>query len=94
MKLENTIYSNYKLVIDEFDIPVAVQINGEIRHRLYDAVSVKADCIGYIGEGIKHEGIGMIVRIRRDKTDYFFGVLMDNGEFGYVKDSRMTKIKI
>ena len=92
MKLENTIYANYKLVIDEFDIPVAVQVNGEIRHRLYDEVYVKADCIGYICEGITHDGYGTIVRIRRNDSDYFFGVLMDNGEFGYMKNSRMTKI--
>lgn len=92
MKLEGTIYHNFMLVIDEFDIPVAVQINGKICHRLYDDVRVNADCKGYIGDGIKHEGIGTIVRIRRDDTDYFFGVLMDNGEFGYVKDARLTTI--
>lgn len=40
MKLENTYFSNYKLVIDEFDIPVAVQVNGEIVYRLYDKVFV------------------------------------------------------
>ena len=92
MKLENTIYSNYKLVLDEFNIPVAVQIDGQIRFRLYDNVIVQADCIGYIGEGIKHSGIGRIIRIRRDDTDYFFGVLMNNGECGYVKSARLSKI--
>lgn len=93
MKLEKTIYRNYKIIIDEFDIPVAIEVDGTIRHRLYDIVFIKSDCNGYIGEGIKHEGIGTIVRIRRDRTDYFFGVLMDNGEFGYVKDSRIVKVK-
>lgn len=91
MKLENTVYSNYKLVIDEFDIPVAVQVNGEIEFRLYDEVHVKGDCRGHICPGITQEGLGTIVRIRRDRTDYFFGVLMNNGQFGYMKDSRMSR---
>lgn len=91
MRLENTFFSNYKFVVDEFNIPVALQMNGEICYRLYDEVWVNADCIGYIGEGINHEGLGTIVRICRDKADCFFGVLMYNGEFGYVKESRLTK---
>lgn len=94
MKLENTMYSNYKIVVDEFDIPIGVMINGETRYSLYDKVYVKADCIGYIGDGIKHEGTGAIVRIARDNTDYFFGVLMDNGEYGFVKDSRLSLVKL
>lgn len=92
MKLEKTIYANIQLVIDEFDIPVAVQANGKNIFQLYDKVNVEADCIGYICPGIKHGGLGTIVRIRRDDTDHFFGILMDNGEFGYMKDSRITKI--
>ena len=92
MKLEKTIYANYKLGIDEFDIPVAVQVSGNNIFQLYDKVRITADCIGYICPGIEHEGLGTIVRIRRDDSDHFFGVLMDNGEFGYMKDSRMTKV--
>ena len=92
MKLESTIYSNYRLVIDELGIPVAVQVNGKFCRRLYDVVSVKRDFSGYIGKGIKHEGIGTIVQIRHDKSGNFFGVLMNNGEFGYVRDARLTKI--
>lgn len=89
MKLESTIYSNYQLVIDEFDIPVAVRIDGEDRYRLYDRVRVTGDCRGYICPTIKHAGTGKIVEIRRDDSDYFFGVLMDNGEFGFMKAARM-----
>ena len=92
MKLENTIYSNYKLVIDEFDIPIAVKIDERIRYWLYDVVEITADCHGYIGQGISHGGIGKIVQIRRDDTsDCFFGVLMNNKEFGYVKSLRIAK---
>lgn len=90
MKLESTCYSNYKLVIGEDDKPIAVQINGKIAFRLNDKVKVKGDIRGYICPGIKTPGIGKIVDIRRDSTDYFFGVRMENGEFGYMKDSRMT----
>lgn len=89
MELERTIFSNYQLVIDEFNIPVAVRINGEDKYRLYDHVRVTGDCHGYICPGIKHEGIGKIVEIRRDDSDHFFGVLMNNGEFGFMKFARM-----
>ena len=92
MKLEDTIFSNYKLVIDEFDIPVGIQINGNIRYWLYDVVKITFDSRGYITEGINHEGIGKIVQIRRDTSDYFFGVLMNNREFGYVKSLRISKV--
>ena len=89
MKLENTIFSNYQLVLDEFNIPVAVRINGEDKYRLYDRVHVTDDGHGYICPEIKHEGMGKIVEIRRDDSDHFFGVLMDNGEFGFMKSARI-----
>ncbi len=89
MKIEHTIFSNYELVVDEFDIPVAVQVNGELKYRLYDVVRVTADCRGYICPTIMHEGTGRIVEIRRDESDHFFGVLMDNGEFGFMKSTRL-----
>ena len=89
MKLENTIFSNYQLVLDEFNIPVAVRINGEDKYRLYDRVRVTDDGHGYICPEVKYEGMGKIVEIRRDDSDHFFGVLMDNGEFGFMKSERI-----
>lgn len=89
MKLENTIYSNHKLVVDDNGTPIAVQVNGEIAFRLNDTVRVTDDGRGYICPGICHSGIGKIVKIRRDDTDHFYGVQMNNGEFGYMKYSRM-----
>lgn len=89
MKLENTIFANYKLVLDEIDIPVAVQIKGEVKYKLEDRVRVTDDGRGYICPGITHEGSGRIIRIRRDDSDHFFGVLMDSGEYGYMKAARM-----
>lgn len=91
MNLKNTAYSNYKIVIDEFDIAVAVQIDGQIKYKLYDRLFVAPDSIGYICEGITQGGCGTLMRVRQDTSDYFFGVLMDNGEFGYMKDSRIVK---
>lgn len=92
MKLENTIFSNHQLVVDEFDIPVAVRIDGEDKYKLYDLVRVTHDGHGFICPGVKHEGIGRIVQIRRDDTDHFYGVLMNNGEFGFMKDARLEVI--
>ena len=92
MKLENTNFANYQLVIDDFNIPIGVKIDDRVRYWLYDVVEITADCHGYIGQGISHGGIGTIVRIRRDDTVYFFGVLMNTGEFGYVKSLRIAKV--
>ena len=89
MKVEETAFANYQLIIDEFDIPVAVRINEEDKYRLYDIVRVTADCRGYICPTISREGTGRSVEIRRDDSDHFFGVLMDNGEFGVMKSTRM-----
>lgn len=89
MKLEDTNFSDYKLVIDEFDIPVAVQrANGEIVYRLYDRVFVPDYSHYYNNTGA---GTGTIVRINRSAYDYFFGVLEENGKFHYVKESMIKK---
>lgn len=90
MKLEGTIYSNHKLVINEENNPVAVQIDGVVAFRIHDKVYVKSDSHGYICPGITHSGVGQIIEIRRDDTDHFYGVKMNNGEFGYMKHSRMS----
>lgn len=92
MKIERTSYANYQLVIDEFNIPVAVRVNGEDKYRLYDLVRVTDDGHGYICPGITHGGVGRIVEIRKDKTDHFFGVLMNNGEFGFMHSGRIKMV--
>ena len=92
MKLENTIYSNHKLVVDDNDTPIAVQIDGVIAFRLDDFVRVTDDGTGYICPGITRSGIGKIFEIRRDSTDHFYGVQMLNGEFGYVKHNRIERL--
>ena len=90
MKLENTKLSNHKLVIDEFNIPIAIQINDKINYRLYDDVYVGS----YMEDGgMTIEGrIGTILHICRDDSGFFFGLLMQNGNFVYVKSSQLLGV--
>lgn len=92
--LEDTIYTNYKLVIDDTtNTPVAVMIDGVIKFRLGDKVLVTADSHGYICPDIYTPGYGKIDRIKCDSTDHFFGIRMfDSNEFGFVKAARIQKI--
>ncbi len=93
MKKEGTGFYGENFVIDDFDIIVAVEIDGKIAYRLYDKVRVTDDGAGYICPRITHEGMGRIVEICRDDgSDHFYGVLMSNGEFGYVKNARIEVI--
>ena len=92
MKLEETIYSNYQIVRDDLNIAVAVRINGKDEYRLYDRVNVHGDIHGYICSEITEEGEGQIIKISNDRGDHFFGVLMDNGEFGFVKSLRISRL--
>lgn len=90
MKVKNTMFSNIQIVVDEFDIPVAVRIDGKDKYHLYDIVKVTGDCRGYIAPGIKHEGCGQIVKIKDNDVDHFYGVLMNGThEFGFVKGARI-----
>ncbi len=91
MKLEKTIHPNHSLVINEDNIPVAVVVNRMVAFRLNDLVIVTPDKNGNICPGIKHGGIGRIVEIRRTDTDRFYGVQMENGEFGYMHHSVMKR---
>lgn len=90
MKLENTKLSNHKLVIDEFNIPIAIQINDEIRYQLYDDVYVER----YVeDDGITlGGGIGTILHICRDTAGFFCGVFMHNGKFVYLKTSQLSGV--
>ena len=80
------------VAVDEYSIPVAIWSNGKVLFWLYDVVRVKPDQNGFICDGITHEGIGTIVRIRRDEAEQFFGVLTTDREFGYVEASKIEKI--
>lgn len=93
MMVRNTMFSNIQLVVDEFDIIVAVRVDGKDKFHLYDRVKVTGDCRGYITMGIEHEGFGRIVEINENDTDHFYGILMDEtNEFGFVKSARIKVV--
>lgn len=92
MRKENTVFSNYFLIVNESNIPIAVEINGKIAFNKGDRVLVNGDIRGYICPTIIHSGVGTITNIRRDDTDKFFEVQMDSGEIGFVKALRLEKI--
>lgn len=92
MKLEPTVYANYYLMIAANGTPVGVQVNGVVAFELGDDVHVTDDGRGYICPGVTRGGKGKIVEIRRDDTDHFFGVQMENGRFGYMKRARLMRL--
>lgn len=92
MKKEATCFSNVWLLVDDNDYPNAVQMDDETIWA-FDRVRVTADAHGYICPGIKTPGEGIIMEIRRDDTDHFFGVLMNSGEFGFMKKARIEVIE-
>ena len=92
VKLESTIFSNISLLIDATnDNPIGVWQDDCIYIR-GDRVKVTADIMGYIAPGVNRPGEGQIVKIVRDNTDHWFAVLMDNGEFGFMKSARFKLI--
>ncbi|MBQ3470718.1 hypothetical protein IJH23_03390 [Candidatus Saccharibacteria bacterium] len=91
--LERTIYSNCFLVTTSNETPVGFQENGRLKFSVGDRVMVTGDSYrGYICPGITTPGYGKIIEIRRDRTDHHFHIMMDNGQSGYVKEARLTKI--
>lgn len=90
---KNTNFPNYKYIVtdDIYSALVGVAENNNI-YLVGDRVKVTDDCYGYISYGISSPGMGIISEIQYDDTDYFYGVLMDNGEFDYLKSSRISVI--
>lgn len=95
-RLEETEWANHWLIVsdDEKAIPIGVieeACDFENIYLLGDRVKIESDVMGYITPGIRYPGLGEIVEIRRD-IDHYYGVLMDDGEFGYVKSARIARI--
>ena len=90
--LERTIYSNCFLVTTSNGVPVGYQVSGVLRFCVGDRVMVTGDSRGYICPGITKPGYGKIIEICRDSTDHHFHIMMDNGQSGYVKEARLTKV--
>ena len=87
-----TVFMNWKLIVDNHDMPVALMVDGTIRAKLGDRVTVSPDRKGYICPGIFHGGLGRITQMRSDNADYIFGVTMYDGSFGFMKLDRITRI--
>ena len=96
-KIEPCKISNHKLIVtnDDKATPVGVIEEGPLGMNKYyllgDRVDVKGDIIGYICPGVVSPGRGEIVEIQRD-IDHYYGVRMDDGEFGYMKSARIEVI--
>ena len=92
IKLEKGRFENYKFIVQRVDgKTVGLKID-EKEYLLSNRVEIRADSDGRICAGIMHEGLGTITRIKRNGTDHYFGVQMDDGEFGYVSVARIWKV--
>ena len=92
LRLESTGFSNMHLIICvSLDAPVGAVINDKY-YFVGDRVKVTDDGRGYIAPGIKRPGYGIIQSVKRDNTDHFFNILMDNGEKGTVKAWRIEVV--
>jgi hypothetical protein len=92
-RYEPTNFANFKYIVsnDEDNFVVGVLENAK-SYLIGDRVKVGCDCRGYIAPGISQPGEGRITHIQRDDTDHFYGVQMDNGEFGFIKSARIVAI--
>ena len=97
-KFESTNFTNILYIVtdDEYEYPVGVLFNpgdmDAMSYLLGDQVEIAGDCYGYVAPGISMPGVGRITEIQRDDTDHFFGIQMENGEFGFVKCARIRRI--
>lgn len=95
-RLKSTIFSNrhYLVGVDDKVIGIVFDAGTPREYCLMkgDDVYVSGDNRGNICPGIYHPGIGKIANVRRDDTDHWFYVIMENGECGLCKPARLTKI--
>lgn len=90
LRLEDAFFDNHKfIVIDDGSGLTLGVLRNETVYLIGDRVEVTGDVKGYIGGGITKPGLGYITQIERNCTDHYFGVEMDNGEFGFVKSARI-----
>ncbi len=86
----NESYHGFYYVVTDDEVGLIV---GAVEHQMVyllgDRVEVSGDCYGYICPGIHHPGMGRIAEVRADDTDHFYGIIMDDGEFGFMKSNRL-----
>ena len=83
--------SNHWFVINEDNQTIGV-VENKTSYLIGDRVKVSTDGHGYIAPGITFPGMGKIVQINEDTTDQYYGVKMDNGQFGFVKSARIRVV--
>ena len=88
MRRKTGFFSNHQLLIDGNEI-VGVEYD---RYRIMrgERVKIQGDSHGYISPSITKEGYGTVVDITDKYTDHYFGVMMDNGQYGHVKIARIA----
>ena len=93
--LRETIYSNVFYIYEGEDLVGIRHDPGKYQQDYLtgDVVMVTDDGNGYICSGITTPGIGMIVGVREDDTDYFFAIQMANGEHGFCKSNRLEVLQ-
>lgn len=85
-------FDNFRFIVtdDETERVVGV-LEDATPYLIGDRVEIKGDTMGYISPSIRRPGLGFIVDIVTDYTDHFYGVRMDNGEYGHVKSARIWR---
>lgn len=90
MTTKTAFFSNHQFLIEDGRY-IGVEFDSH-RVMLGDRVKIKGDTYGYISPGINREGFGTVVDITDEYTDHYFGIQMDNGQYGHVKDARIANI--
>lgn len=93
VRLETAYFANHYFIVtdDKLSKVIGVLENDRV-YLIGDSVMITGDCRGYIAPGIKQPGNGVIVEIKKDDTDHYYRILMDNGEMGSVKSARIDHI--
>lgn len=87
-------YKGFKYIISDDDFEMLVGIaEDEGIYFIGDRVRVSGDIIGYICPGIHCPGKGYIASLQTDAEKHFYGVQMDNGEFGFMESSHIRVIE-
>ena len=100
VRLEESMLSNFHFIVidddelefENFPVGMLVDVGEQKPYLIGDRVEVKADTMGWIAPGITRPGFGTITEICEDYSDHFFGVQMDDGEFGYLKLARIEVV--
>ena len=91
MDKKQAFFSNHFFLIGNNGKFIGVKC-GDQCFMLGDRIKVEGDSHGHIAPGITRAGCGTIDDIVENFSDHYFGVRMDNGEYGYIKYPRIAKV--